>query len=77
MHVYIVGSALKKNKGSSAGQCFAIVWFVKQNVLQKKISQTHAAEYKKKEISEKKKEKQKGGLETSLMNLKIIHKKIF
>ena len=42
----------------------------------KKISQTHAAEYKKKEISEKKKEK-KGGLETSLMNLKIIHKKIF
>ena len=44
----------------------------------KKISQTHAAEYKKKkEKSEKKKEKQKGGQEASLMNLKIIHKKIF
>ena len=76
MHVYIVGSVLKKNKGSSAGQCFAIVWFVKQNVLQKKSVKHMLQNTKKKEISEKKKEK-KGGLETSLMNLKIIHKKIF
>ena len=59
MHVYIVGSALKKNKGSSAGQCFAIVWFVKQNVLQKNISQTHAAEYKKKKRSVRNRRKKK------------------
>ena len=43
----------------------------------KKKSVKHMLQNTKKEISEKKKEKQKGGQEASLMNLKIIHKKIF